>query len=62
MTATTYLENDEEDQDTISDRGEIRKARPGDSNSNQYEGHILTKMELAGRIKTKYVSAGRKRG
>jgi len=26
MTATTYLENDEEEQDTISDRGEIQKS------------------------------------
>ena len=33
----------------------------GVSNSNQHEGRILTKMELAGRIKTKNVSAGRKR-
>ena len=36
--------------------------RQGVSNSNQYEGRILTKMELAGRIKTKTFSAARKGG
>ena len=36
--------------------------KSGVSNSNQYEGRILTKMKLAGRTKTKNVSAGRKRG
>jgi hypothetical protein len=34
----------------------------GVSNSNSFEGHILTKNELAGRIKIKKVSAGLNRG
>ena len=38
-------------------------SRTGVSNSNQYEGRILTKIDDdAGHIMTKNVSAGRKRG
>jgi len=39
----------------------MEKSSPGVSNSVSYAGHILTKKELAGRIKRKNVSAGRKR-